>query len=72
MAVDRNSTDEELVAHIVNVIHKAKRQQPEAGLESLYVSTFRHWAPSLVKNYGRSGEQVTELRHAVLKELGLR
>lgn len=72
MAVDENSTDEELVAHIVNEIREAHKKHPDRMLAGLYVESFRYWAPSLMEDGDKSKAQVAELRRAVCKELGLK
>lgn len=69
------ATDEDLTQQIADEIRRAKKARPQHDLPLHYVEAFRHWAPTLMEEggaYNMSGKQVTELRFAVLKALGLR
>ena len=72
MSLSENSSDEEIVAHIARKIREAHTAQPERKLTTLYATTFTsHWAESLTRNYGRTDAEVTEIRYAVQRELGI-
>lgn len=72
MSLGKNSSNEEFVAHIADKIRRAHETQPERKLTTLYATTFTsHWAASLTENYGRTDAEVTEIRYAVQRELGI-